>query len=191
MARLVRPQGRRGEILADILTDFPDRFSQMREVFLDRQGQRPPTAIILESSWLHKGRVVLKFVGIDSIDDAEGLRGAELVIPAADRMPLDPDAAYIGDLIGCQLFDLTQPGHPSVGVVRDVLQQESTTDILVVLAPDGEQHWIPFAKAYLVRIDAPGRRLEMRLPSGLLEVNAPLTEAERRESQQHQGDGES
>ena len=193
MARLVRPQGRRGEILAEILTDFPQRFAEMREAFLHRpsldrpplhsQNNSVPTPVAIEQSWLHKGRVVLKFTGVDSISAAETLRGAELLIPAADRMPLDEDAAYIHDLTGCLLIDLARAGQPAVGIVRDVIQQEGTTDLLVVLSPDGEEHWIPFARSYLVRIDLPARRLEMNLPAGLLEVNAPLSEEERRERQ--------
>lgn len=189
VARLVRPQGRHGEILAEILTDFPERFAQMREAFvtpdpvpgatLGREN-RPPIPVIIERSWLHKGRVVLKFVGIDSISAAEALRGAQVVIPIEKRMSLDPDSVYIGDLVGCQLIDLSQPGHPAVGTVRDVIQQDSTTDLLVVVDPDGAEYWIPFAKAYLVRIDLPGRRLAMNLPAGLLEVNIPLSEEERR-----------
>lgn len=179
MAQLIRPQGRRGEVLAEILTDFPERFAGMREAFLERQEHPTPEPIILEQSWLHKGRVVLKFAGVDDISAAETLRGAELVIPAAERMPLDEDAAYIHDLTGCQLIDLAQPGQPSIGTIRDVIQQENTTDLLVVVGQDGVEHWIPFAKAYLLRIDLPGRRLEMNLPAGLLEINAPFSDAER------------
>jgi 16S rRNA processing protein RimM len=183
VARLVRPQGRRGEILAEILTDFPERFAAMHEAFLRRQTGQPPTPISLEEAWLHKGRVVLKFAGINSITEADTLRGAELVIPAADRMQLEEDAAYIGDLTGCQLIDLAQPNHPLVGIVEDVIQQENTTDLLVVRGPDDTEHWIPFAKAYLVRLDLAGRRVEMNLPAGLLEVNAPLNEEERRQAE--------
>ncbi len=150
----------------------------MRDAFLQRQGH-PATPITIEKSWLHKGRVVLKFAGVDSISAAETLRGTELVIPAEYRVPLDEDAAYIGDLIGCRLIDLSRTVHASIGTVRDVIQQEKTADLLVVVGDDGEEHWIPFAKAYLVRIDLSAHRLEMNLPAGLLEVNAPLTEMER------------
>ncbi|MEO6829827.1 MAG: ribosome maturation factor RimM [Acidobacteriaceae bacterium] len=189
VARLIRPQGRRGEVLAEILTDFPERFATMKDAFLDRPAanaaaRRPPAPIAIEQTWPHKGRIVLKFVGVDSISAAESLRGADLVIPAADRVLLDADAAYIGDLIGCQLIDLAQHGHPAVGTVHDVIQQEATTDLLVIRDPDGVEHWIPFAKAYLVRMDLPGRRIEMNLPAGLLEVNAPPNEGERREEEE-------
>lgn len=188
VARIIRPQGRRGEVLAEILTDFPERFARMRDAFLDRRNRLPPAAIAIENAWLHKGRVVLKFSGVDSISDAEALRGAELVIPSAERVALDEDAAYIDDLAGCNLIDMSQPGHPSVGVVRDVIRQEGATDLLVVIAPDGTEHWIPFARAYLACIDMAARRLEMHLPPGLLEINAPLSDAERRDQAEHEGE---
>ncbi len=191
MARLIRPQGRRGEILAEILTDFPERFEQMRKAFLAREEDSVPIPVTIERAWLHKGRVVLKFGQIDSISAAETLRGAELVISAAERMPLEPDAAYVGDLSGCELIDLNQPGHPSIGTVQDVIQQNHTTDLLVVLGSDGREHWIPFAKAYLARMDLPRRRLEMSLPSGLLEVNAPVSEEERQAQQRELSAGSS
>lgn len=178
VARLIRPQGRRGEILSEILTDFPERFAEMQEAFLAR-GTSAPTPIKIEQSWLHKGRIVLKLAQVDSISAAELLRGAEIVLPADKRMPLEPGAAYIGDLIGCRLIDHGQPGHPAVGIVQDVMQQSATTDLLVVLGNDGAEHWIPFAQAYLVRMDLEGRSLEMNLPAGLLEVNAPLSPEER------------
>lgn len=180
VARLIRPQGRRGEILAEILTDFPERFAQLRDAFLARDEHSTPTPVAIEQAWLHKGRVVLKFAGIDSISAAEILRAAEVVIPATERMPLSGDEAYIGDLVGCQLVDVGQPNHPVIGTIRDVIQQEQTADLLVVVADDGTEHWIPFAKAYLVRVDLPGHRVEMNLPPGLLEVNASLNEEERR-----------
>ena len=186
MARLIRPQGRRGEVLAEILTDFPERFADLHEAFLEGKGHSP-TPISIEQSWLHKGRVVLKFTGIDSISAAETLRGVELVIPAEERIALDEGGVYIGDLIGCQLVDLSQSGDPLIGTVRDVIQQERTADLLVVQGDDGAEHWIPFAKAYMARIDLPGHRLEMNLPPGLLEVNAPLSDQERRDMQAAEG----
>lgn len=180
VARLLRPQGRHGELLAEILTDFPERFETMRRGFLSRGTEDIPAPVAIEHAWLHKGRVVLKFAEVDSISAAEVLRGAELVIPAAERVSLEPDAAYIGDLAGCELIDCNQPGHPVIGTVQDVIQQSAATDLLVVAGGDGVEHWIPFAKAYEPRIDLTRRRLEMCLPPGLLDVNAPPTEEERR-----------
>lgn len=190
VARLIRPQGRRGEVLAEILTDFPERFAAIRNAFLSREKSLPPEAIRIEQSWLHKGKVVLKFSGVDSISAAEVLRGVEVMIPAAERVALDPDAVYISDLIGCQLVDMHPADHPvpgmvrEVGTVRDVIQQAEATDLLVVVSQDGHEYEIPFAKAYLLRIDLAARRLEMNLPQGLLDVNAPLNDEERRGRQE-------
>ncbi len=152
----------------------------MRQAFLTRSAGAAPKSITIEQSWLHKGRIVLKFAGIDSISDAEVLRGAEVVIPAAERLTLDPDAAYISDLEGCRLFDVSQPGQPVIGTVLDVIQQEETADLLVVSGDEGVEHLIPFARAYLVRIDIPSKRVEMNLPAGLLEINRPLSDEEKR-----------
>jgi len=182
VARLIRPQGRRGELLAEVLTDFPERFTQIPKAFL-AHGKGAPAPVLIEQAWLHKGRVVLKFAGVDSISAAEALRGAEVVIPAVERMPLDPEMAYVDDLIGCALVDRNQAGNPVIGTVRDVIRQENTTDLLLVVGADGSEHWIPFARQYLVEMNLPARRLEMNLPAGLLDVNAPPSEEELRVQQ--------
>jgi 16S rRNA processing protein RimM len=165
-------------VLAEILTDFPERFRDIRNAFLMWGSSLPPEPVILEQSWLHKGKVVLKFAQVDSISVAETLRGAEVVVPASERVALEGDAFYISDLLGCELVDVHPPGHRSIGSVRDVLQQPESVDMLVVEAQDGREVSIPFARAYLVQIDLAGRRLEMDLPSGLLDVNAPPSEEE-------------
>jgi 16S rRNA processing protein RimM len=185
LARLIRPQGRRGEVLAEILTDFPQRFAELHNAFLWRGDNLPVTLIAIEQSWLHKGKVVLKFALVDSIAAAEVLRGAEVVIPREERVPLEADAVYISDLIGCRLADRHSGGHPSssiLGTIRDVIRQDKTADLLIVAGTDGSEYEIPFAKAYVVKIDLAGRLLEMDLPPGLLEVNAPLNEEEHRVS---------
>ena len=170
-------------MLAEILTDFPERFAELHNAFLWRGDNLPVTAIAMEQSWLHKGKVILKFAHVDSISAAEVLRGAEVVIPSDERIPLESDAVYISDLIGCQLVDRHPGGHSAssiLGTIRDVIRQEKTADLLIVVGKDGSEYEIPFAKAYVVKFDLAGRLLEMDLPPGLLEVNAPLNEEERR-----------
>jgi len=177
LARLVRPQGRHGEILADVLTDFPERFADRRRLFLvySEINHAPLREVALETHWLHKGRIVLKFAGIDSINDAEALRGLFVAIPAAERAKLSDDAVYIGDLIGCNVIDLNAAA--TIGVVTDVDKQAS---LLAVESRNGDEVLIPFARALLVRMDLTSKCIEMRLPQGLLEINAPLTDEERR-----------
>ena len=181
VARLVRPQGRHGEILADILTDFPERFAERKRLSLvsTEISSSPVREMTLERHWLHKGRVVLKFAGIDSINDAETLRGLLVAIPESERARLPEDSYYISDLIGCEVVD-ANTGGGSVGVVTSF---DRGAGILSVRLPDGDEALIPFAKAYLVKMDIAGKRIEMRLPAGLLDINAPITDEERREMQ--------
>jgi 16S rRNA processing protein RimM len=178
LARLVSSQGRHGEILADILTDFPERFADRRRLFLvaSEASETFSREAILENHWLHKGRIVLKFAGIDSIDEAESLRGLLVAVPRSERTTLADDSVYIGDLIGCEVIDLNG-GAASIGAVTDF---DSQAGLLQVRTPGGAEALIPFAKAYLETIDIAGKRIEMRLPEGLLDINAPMSDEERR-----------
>jgi 16S rRNA processing protein RimM len=178
LAHLLRPQGRKGELLAELLTDFPERFGERHTVSLLKPDGTTETADI-EAHWLpvgkNAGRVVLKFTGIDSITDAERIAGFEVVIPREERAPLDEDEQYIADLIGCTLID----GEHVVGIVDDIHIPTNTAGarlseaapLLVVSSPGGDELLIPFAKAWIQLIDTEARRIEMRLPEGLLEIN--------------------
>jgi 16S rRNA processing protein RimM len=174
VAKIVRPQGRHGEALADLLTDFPERFAERKRLFL-LLAKDPPRPVDLENHWLHQGRVVLKFAGIDSIDDVETLRGLEVAIPKADRAPLEDGAVYIGDLIGCALID--SRAGTEVGKIVDVDRESTSTELLVVKCPSKEEVLVPFVKAFQPKIDLAAKRVEMRLPEGLLEVNSPNSPA--------------
>lgn len=185
VARLIRPHGRRGELVAEILTDFPERFHERSRLFLiptERVGSRP-REVLLENFWFLRSRVVMKFQGVDSINDAEGLRGFEVAIPAAERASLEAGSVYVSDLIGCRVVDLNREGA-EVGEIVDVDRESSSTELLVVRRRNrkGEELLIPFVAEYLVRVDAANRKVEMRLPEGLLEINAPMTEEEKREA---------
>ena len=185
LARLIRPHGRRGEIVAEILTDFPERFHQRTRLFLippERIGTSP-RELVLENFWFQRSRIVLKFHAVDSINQAEALRNFSVAIPAAERVPVEQGSVYVSDLIGCRVFDLNQAGL-EVGEVLDVDRGSSNTDLLVVhrrgLRRDQSEVLVPFVREHLVRIDLESRRVEMRLPEGLLEINAPLTEEEKK-----------
>ena len=188
LAHLVRPQGRHGEILADILTDFPERFAERKRLYLiapegssnSAARKYPPREISLEHHWLHKGRIVFKFAGIDSIEHAESLRGLDVAIPMAERAPLEAGAVYISDLIGCDVFDLGSGQEVKIGPVVDV---DRAASLLVVQDAKRAELLIPFVQAYLEKMDLEAKRVEMRLPAGLLEINAPLSEQERAEQQ--------
>jgi len=175
LARLRRPQGRKGEILAEILTDFPEKFAERRQLWLlaplSPANQIPaPRPIELAHHWLHKGGVVLHFAGVDSISAAELLCGLIVAIPRTERAQLGEDEAYIGDLVGCELVDLAGPEPVCLGPIEDVDRSAGPVALLVVRGKKGEL-LVPFAKSYLRTIDLANKRLEMVLPEGLIELN--------------------
>lgn len=171
LACVRRPQGRKGEVLAEILTDFPEKFSERRRLWLIGQsGTAAPREVELVNHWQHKGDIVLHFAGVDSISAAEELAGLIVAIPRSQRMPLSEDEAYIGDLVGCSLFDVAAGAPVNVGEIEDVDRSAGPVPLLVVRGAAGEI-LIPFAKSYLRKIDLEARRVEMLLPEGLVDLN--------------------
>ena len=189
IARVVKTQGRKGEVAATVLTDFPERFETRRTLFALGEtetgrgaGTGPANAaqrreLQLEAHWFHKGMVVLKFAGVDSINDAETLVGCEIQIPLGERAELASDEFYVSDLVGCTVTDQGR----EIGRVKDVQFGSGEAPLLVV---DGErERLIPFAAAYIERIDLEQKRVSMKLPEGLLELDAPLSQEEKQRQQ--------
>jgi len=138
----------------------------------------------IEDAWPHKNYVVLKFVGVDSISDAEPLVGSELQVPLGERASLERGAVYVSDLIGCTVLDCRRENRGrEIGVVKDVRFGAGEAPLLVVGSGKTE-HEIPYAQEFLKRVDLECKRIEMNLPEGLLEVNAPLTDEEKQEQKQ-------
>jgi 16S rRNA processing protein RimM len=176
LARIRRPQGRKGEVFAGILTDFPEKFSERRCLWLLQESApaASPREVELLAHWVHKGGVVLHFSGVDSISAAEALKGLIVAIPRAERAPLAEDEVYIGDLIGCTLTDVAGAAPVTVGEIENVDRTAGPVALLVVRSPgSAEEILIPFARSYLRSIDLEARRVEMALPEGLIELNLP------------------
>jgi 16S rRNA processing protein RimM len=180
LARVVKTQGRRGEVATEIHSDVPDRFAPGMKLFaLGKSETRRELEI--EDLWPHKGLLVLKFAGIDSISDAEKLIGAELQVPRNQRAQLEQGWTFVSDLIGCTLFDHGR----EIGRIDDVQFGAGEAPLLVVRRgqeyPRHTDFEIPVAEAYLERLDLPRREVRMNLPEGMLEINAPMSEEEKRE----------
>lgn len=189
LAHLLRPQGRKGEMLAELFTDFPERFEESTRVFLAPSGfegeeyEARPAEVV--AFWLpvgkNQGRIVLQFAGVETISDAEAIAGLEVLVPREERLPLEDDSVYISELIGCTVYD----GATAIGVVEDV-QFTMTADgarrltdaapLLAVEALAGNEILIPFVKAFLVRVNTESKQIEMKLPEGLLEINRTSVE---------------
>lgn len=179
IAKVIKTQGRIGEVAAVLLTDFPERFGERKRLFaLTKAGQR--SGLQLENHWFHKGQVVLKFAGIDSISQAEALIGSEIQIPQSERASLDAGSIYVSDLNGCTVYDRGR----EVGKIKDVRFGTGEAPLLVVVgekAQGEKEYLIPFAAGYIKSIAIENKRLEMDLPEGMLELDAPLTSEEKQE----------
>jgi 16S rRNA processing protein RimM len=187
LAHLLRPQGRKGEVLAELLTDFPERFEGQRRVvlaapgFAGEEAEARPAMVV--GYWLpvgkNEGRVVLQFAGIDTISDAESIAGQDVLVPRGERVPLDDESIYVSELIGCAVYD----GPVSVGVIEDVQfamsadgarRLDNAAPLLAVRSPKGDEILIPYVKSFLVAVDTEAKRIDMALPQGLIDVNRPV-----------------
>jgi len=181
LARVIKTQGRHGEVAAEVHTDVPDRFAVgMQLSALGQQDARRELEI--EHLWPHKGLLVLKFRGVDSISDAEALVGAELQVPRGERAEIEPGSTYVSDLVGCTVFDLSSGTSREIGRIEDVQFGAGEAPLLIVANGAGAKFDVPFAEAYLDGVDTARRQVHMRLPQGMLEINAPVT-AEEKEQQ--------
>jgi 16S rRNA processing protein RimM len=182
LARVVKTQGRHGEVAAEVHSDIPDRFAAgMKLLALGKSalGQNEDTRreLEVEDVWPHKGLLVLKFGGVDSMTDAELLIGAELQVPRSERAELEQGTTYVSDLIGSTVFDRGR----ELGRVEDVQFGAGEAPLLIVAGEAGRKFDVPFAEAYLERVDIAERQVRMNLPEGMLEINAPMTAEEKRE----------
>jgi 16S rRNA processing protein RimM len=185
LAHLLRPQGRKGEVLAELLTDFPARFAERDQLYLAPAGfsgtssDARPIQVI--GHWLpvgrNQGRVVLHLAGIDSIEQAEALAHLEIIVPDEGRVQLAEDEEYIDDLIDCQVFD----GATLVGTVTAVdfpttpdgaRRLAEAAPLLTVTTPNDDEVLIPYVQSFLISLSTADKRIEMQLPAGLLDLNA-------------------
>ena len=191
VARILRARGNKGEVAAEILTDFPERLTRLREVFAGHaDGENEPRRMALKSCWLsqnHRGQAVFHFEGVASISEAEKFRGLDLLLPFEQRVTLPAGQYFVSDLIGCSVFE--NPSSPPVvssspcslaeapallGTVRDVQfpgEEISGTPLLEVETSHGEM-LIPLAVDICTKIDPAARRIDVVLPEGLRDLNS-------------------
>src|ERR1700745_3544765 len=187
VARILRARGNKGEVAAELLTDFPDRLHQQTEVFLAADSAAPQKAT-LQSFWVdrnHTGQCVFHFAGVSSINEAEKLRGLNVQIPFEQRAELPSGTYFVTDLIGCSVFErpaaaphlVSSPcsiaeSPAFLGQVRDVYfpgEGQPGTPLLALATSRGEL-LVPLAQDICTTIEINARRIEVRLPEGLREL---------------------
>ncbi len=177
LARVVKTQGRRGEVASEILSDIPDRFSVGMKLLALPRDSANRRELEVEELWPHKGLLVLKLAGVDSISEAETLIGSELQVPRSQRSQLQAGWNYVSDLVGCAVLDHGR----EIGRIEDVQFGAGEAPLLIVRDAAKRLLEVPFAEAYLEDVDVERKQVRMKLPEGLLDVNAPLTAEEKQE----------
>ena len=179
LALVVKTQGRRGEVATELHSDAARFAEGMKLSALGKDQARRELEV--EEVWPHKGLLVLKFRGVDSISDAEVLIGAELQVPIAERAELEQGCTYVSDLIGCEVLDHGR----EIGRIEDVQFGAGEAPLLIVVSGAGggesKKFDVPFAEAYVEGVNIARRQVRMNLPEGMLEINAPVTAEEKQE----------
>lgn len=163
IARIVRSRGLKGELAAELLTDFPERFEDLKEVTgLSPDGDR--LQLIIEKFWFQNGRIILKFAGFDTIERAEELRDHEICVQESDAIVLESDEFFDWQLEGCLVETLS---GETIGEVRELMRTGGTE--LLVVKGDTKEYLIPFAESICVEVDIENKRIKIDPPEGLLD----------------------
>ncbi len=166
VARAVKTRGLKGEIVAELLTDFPERFadvSQLIAIALDEKR----SVVELESYWFHQDRVILKLVGYDNIGTASAFVGCEFAVPESSRVQLPEGHFYDWELEEC-IVETTS--GKLIGHVRDVMRVGGGVELLVVESDDRHKHLIPMVQSIVIDIDTRRKKIRIDPPQGLLEL---------------------
>jgi 16S rRNA processing protein RimM len=169
LARILRARGLRGEVAAEILTDFPERLPKLREVWLS-DGKSAPRRVRVQRCWLSPsrgGQAIFHFADVNRVEDAEPLRGLEVQVPIEQRAELAAGSYFVGDLVGCEVWEAGAAA--ALGAVRDV-EFPGGAPLLAVDTSAGEV-LVPLAAEFCVRIDVKAKRIDVTLPDGLLDLN--------------------
>ncbi len=129
--------GLKGEVYIYLTSDDPYRFDNLKEVLLDQGSVKRP--LIIEYVKYFKGRPIVKFKGLDKIEDVQKLRGCPLVVRREDAIPLEEGEYFIGDLIGCTVY---LEDDTILGELVDVLRT-GANDVYIVRKSDGKEILIP------------------------------------------------
>jgi 16S rRNA processing protein RimM len=163
VGRLFRVRGNRGELTGEIYSSQPGRAEKLKDVVLElADGKTRPSKI--EEIWWHNGRPVFKFVGIDSISDAEQWAGADVLVEDSEREQPEEGAFSHADLIGCVLWNR----EVKAGVVRAV-EDFGGGPLLDVKLEDGRDVLVPFARSICKEIDVATKNIRAEVPEGLLD----------------------
>ena len=153
--------GIRGEVKVFPTTDDPMRFKKLKKVLLDTGRER--LELEVQSVRFFKQFAIVKFKGIDNINDIERYKGKGLFVPREDAVPLGEDEYYIADLIGMEVF--TEDGH--FGVVKDVMET-GANEVYIVESDKHGEVLIPAIRQCVLDVNVEEKKMKIRLMDGLI-----------------------
>jgi 16S rRNA processing protein RimM len=163
VARVVKTRGVRGETVAELLTDFPERFDALKSLIaVEKSGAR--FEIEIESFRFHDRRIVFKFKNYDAPETARALIGCELCVLESECVALEPDEFYDWQLIGCRVETID---GAEIGTVRDILKTGAAP--ILIIERMGRETLVPFAEKICVEIDIRRKLIRVDAPEGLLD----------------------
>ncbi|HEX4825693.1 MAG TPA: ribosome maturation factor RimM [Candidatus Polarisedimenticolaceae bacterium] len=163
LGRISGHRGLRGEVTLKVVSGRAERWVHLHRALVGG-GVRA-----IASARAYRDRLVLKFQGVDDANGAEALRGAEVSVPASDLPALPEGEFWAQQLIG---LSVVETGGGALGLVEDIVETGGT-DLLLVRETNGDEILVPLASAIVRAVDTAGGRIEVSLPDGLREVNAP------------------
>lgn len=169
IGEIAAPHGVRGEVRVVPLTDFPERFDDVKEVHLHAppgtSGKNLPAGpVAVRSVRWHKRFVLMKFTDFNYRDEVEPLRKALVQVPLADAHPLPPDTHYVFQLIGLDVYEVD---GDKLGVVKDVLATGANDVYVIERADGGPELLVPALRHVVLNIDLERGRIDVQLLPGL------------------------
>jgi 16S rRNA processing protein RimM len=172
VGRVARAHGNKGQVIVNPETDFPaERFAEGNRLVVEHAGARSERRIA--SVRFHQGRPIIALEGVETMNDAEALAGAELKMPASALPPLPARTFYRHDLVGC---DVRTKDGQTIGTVTDV--EGSLERSRLVVAAKGGEVMVPMVEGICISVDPAGRTIVVDPPDGLLELNGPARASE-------------
>ena len=168
VARVAKARGVRGEVAADLLTDFPDRFEGLERLISVAPATGERESLTIEDHWLHGERAVFKFEGYDTPEQSAALVGRELTVPESEAVELEEGEFYDWQLEGCRVETIE---GVEVGTVREVLHTGGEAPVLVILDDGGRENLVPLAESICVEVDVAAKLIRVDAPEGLLELD--------------------
>jgi len=165
VGKIVRPYGRKGEVLVKLDTDEPELYEGLESVFLEIKGN--PVPFFVNDSRLHKSLLLrMDLEDVNTIEDAEALVGRKLFLPLSTLPQLTGNKFYYHEILG---FEAVDTDHGSLGVIRAV-NDMAAQPYFIILHPSGKEILVPIHDHFIVKVDRQAKKMHLKTPEGLVKL---------------------